>query len=60
MPDAADDNFQRGDLSLLMRLVVRLDDLADTAELMGDLDGAARYRDAASRRRLAAMQLLDD
>ena len=60
MPDAADDNFQRGDLSLLMRLVVRLDDLADTAELMGDLDGAARYRDAASSRRLAAMQLLDD
>jgi hypothetical protein len=37
----------------------RLDSLADTAELMGDDDGAARFRAQATRRRLEAMALLD-
>jgi hypothetical protein len=38
----------------------RLSALADTAELMGDDAGAARYRDAAAIMRLQAMDLLDD
>jgi hypothetical protein len=37
----------------------RLEALADTAELMGDDDGADRFRAAASRQRLRAMALLD-
>jgi hypothetical protein len=38
----------------------RLSSLADTAELMGDGDGAVRLRDAAAVMRLQAMGLLDD
>jgi hypothetical protein len=38
----------------------RLDELADTAELMGDPAGAARLHDAAVRRRERAMADLDD
>jgi len=37
----------------------RLDELADTADLMGDEPGAARLRAAAASRRTAAMSLLD-
>ena len=37
----------------------RLESLADTAELMGDDDGAARFRAAASEQRFRAMALLD-
>ena len=37
----------------------RLDALADTAELMGDDDGATRFRTGAARQRLRAMRLLD-
>ena len=37
----------------------RLSSLADTAELMGDAAGAARFRDAAAVMRLEAMGLLD-
>jgi hypothetical protein len=37
----------------------RLDALADTAELMGDDDGATRFRADAARQRLHAMALLD-
>jgi hypothetical protein len=37
----------------------RLDSLADTAELMGDDDGAASFRAEASQQRLRAMALLD-
>jgi len=44
----------------LTRAAERLDGLADTAELMGDLDGAERMRWEASHRRLEAMALLDD
>ena len=44
----------------LMRAADRLDSLADTAELMGDEDGAARFRTGASRQRVQAMALLDD
>ncbi|HSJ90761.1 MAG TPA: hypothetical protein VK917_01760 [Ilumatobacter sp.] len=38
----------------------RLDDLADTAELMGDPDGAARLRGEARAHRMQAMELLDE
>lgn len=38
----------------------RADELADTAELMGDAGGAERYRSQAAHCRLAAMDLLDD
>lgn len=38
----------------------RFESLADTAELMGDDDGAARFRAEASTHRLRAMALLDD
>ena len=37
----------------------RLAAMADTAELMGDDDGAERFRAQASQRRLEAMALLD-
>ncbi|MDD9369762.1 MAG: hypothetical protein PV358_06595 [Acidimicrobiales bacterium] len=37
----------------------RLDALADTAELMGDDDGATRFRAGAAHQRLCAMRLLD-
>lgn len=38
----------------------RLDQLADTAELMGDDDHAIRLRTDARHHRLRAMALLDD
>jgi hypothetical protein len=38
----------------------RYDTFADTAELMGDDAGAERFRSLANRRRLQAMDLLDD
>lgn len=44
----------------LVRTADRMEDLADTAELMGDDAGAARFRAGASARRLRAMALLDD
>jgi hypothetical protein len=37
----------------------RLTELADTAELMGDTDGAERLHEQAQAVRLRAMQLLD-
>lgn len=37
----------------------RLDELADTADLMGDAAAAAGFRDRASEVRMAAMKLLD-
>lgn len=43
----------------LTRAAERLDELADTAELMGDPDGAARLRGEASANRMQAMDLLD-
>lgn len=47
------------DLAAMLEVADRLDSLADTAELMGDPDGAARLRTEASNRRLAAMETLD-
>ncbi len=38
----------------------RFNDLADVAELMGDDDGAARFRAQALSRRMQAMSVLDD
>ena len=46
-------------IAALRRTADRLEELADTAELMGDTDGAARLRTAAWNRRLEAMALLD-
>jgi hypothetical protein len=46
-----------GDLSAIAD---RLSSLADTAELMDDVDTAARFRDAAAVMRLQAMGLLDE
>jgi hypothetical protein len=43
----------------LTRAADRLDDLADTAELMGDADGADRLRSEARANRMHAMDLLD-
>lgn len=38
----------------------RYNDLADVAELMGDDDGATRFRAQALSRRMQAMAVLDD
>ena len=38
----------------------RFNDLADVAELMGDDDGAARFRAQALSRRMQAMAVLDE
>ena len=43
----------------LVRAAERLEELADTAELMGDDDGAERFRGQASQTRLVAMDMLD-
>jgi hypothetical protein len=44
----------------LAEIAERFDALADMAELMGDDDGAARFRAESSRRRAQAMALLDE
>ena len=44
----------------LARRADRLDALAEIADLMGDGEGAARWRTQAWIRRLEAMALLDD
>jgi hypothetical protein len=54
-----DDERRERSLRELLRAADRLEALADTAELMGDDDGAARFRAEASQRRLEAMALLD-
>jgi hypothetical protein len=54
------DDAEGRDLPAVMRAVETLDSLADTAELMGDLDGAERYRRWATEQRMLAMKLLDD
>lgn len=43
----------------LVRAADRLDELADTAELMGDSEGATRFRGEARANRMQAMELLD-
>lgn len=54
------DDEQSTDLAGLQGAADRLDGLAETAELMGDSDGARRLRDAAATARLRAMKLLDE
>ncbi len=49
-----------GDLAALMRVIERLDELAETAELMDDHGGADRFRVVAARARAQAMRTLDD
>jgi hypothetical protein len=55
-----DDERRERSLRELVCAADRLEELADTAEIMGDEDGAARFRSQASLRRLEAMALLDD
>lgn len=50
----------RAAVPALARAADRLDELADTADLMGDPDGAARLRGEARANRMQAMELLDD
>ena len=53
------DPLPRSAVPALTRAADRLDELADTAELMGDPDGAARLRGEARAHRMEAMALLD-
>jgi hypothetical protein len=46
-------------VAALVAVADRLEDLAETADLMGDAAGAQHLRDQASARRLQAMALLD-
>jgi hypothetical protein len=55
-----DDEHRDRSLNQLVSAADRYEALADTAELMGDDEGAARFRAEASWRRLRAMALLDD
>ena len=55
-----DDRLDHHTVENLRRTADRLEELADTAELMGDPDGATRMRTAAWNRRAEAMALLDD
>lgn len=43
----------------LVAAAERITELADTAELMGDADGAERLREQAQAARVRAMQTLD-
>lgn len=54
------DPLPRSAVPALTRAADRLDELADTAELMGDADGAVRLRDEAGANRMRAMDLLDE
>ena len=54
-----DDESRERSLRELVSAADRLEALADTAELMGDDDGAARFRSEAAQQRLRAMALLD-
>ena len=48
------------ELDRRLQAAARLDELADTAELMGDHAGADRFREEATGYRMQAMHLLDD
>ena len=54
------DELHRCAVPALRRAADRLDELAETADLMGDIAGARRMRDEALANRLEAMRLLDD
>lgn len=49
----------RIDISALTHAAERLDSLAETADVMDDVTGAERLREAASDARLRAMKLID-
>ena len=49
----------RAAVPALTRAADRLDELADTADLMGDTAGAIRLRGDARANRMQAMELLD-
>jgi hypothetical protein len=53
------DDDTRAAVADLASVADRLASLAESAELMGDDDGAVRYRSEASGCRLRAMRLLD-
>jgi hypothetical protein len=53
------DPLPRTAVPALARAADRLDELADTAELMGDVEGANRLRGEACAHRMQAMALLD-
>jgi hypothetical protein len=55
-----EDERRRPSLRELVSAADRLEELADTAEIMGDEDGAVWFRARASQRRLEAMALLDE
>lgn len=48
------------ELDRRLRAAQRLDEMAETAELMGDDAGAERFRAEAAGCRMVAMKLLDD
>jgi hypothetical protein len=50
----------RQKLSVVTATADRLDALAETAELMEDVDAAARLRDQAASLRMQGMEMLDD
>lgn len=54
------DNSVVGDAARPSKAADRLDELAETAELMGDTDGAHQWRERALALRMAAMKLLDE
>lgn len=54
------DPLPRSAVPALTRAADRLDELADTADLMGDVEGATRLRGEARANRMQAMDLLDD
>jgi hypothetical protein len=53
------DDRARTEIPALAAVADRADALADTAELMGDDEGARRLREQAADLRLRAMRLLD-
>ncbi|MFT6293217.1 MAG: hypothetical protein ACJAR2_003839 [Ilumatobacter sp.] len=54
------DDEEGTDLVGLQNAADRLDSLAETAELMDDLDGSQRLRNAAATARRRAMKMLDE
>jgi hypothetical protein len=48
------------EVRLLVEAAERFDSLAETADLMGDRDGAASLKERAASYRLRAMRLLDE
>ena len=55
-----DHEFERHDVPAMTRAADRMDSLAETADLMGDADGAMQWRHRAAELRIRAMSLLDD